>query len=206
MSRSLIRELGDPALRATTRVLEKSEFGGAELKSLVADMVGAMKDAHGAGIAAPQIGKTERVFIAYGSGNNPRYPYKPAFPLTVFVNPELQILTDEKFELWEGCLSVPGFRGQVERFARVKISAFTIEGNPFSIVAEGHLAGTLQHEYDHLEGRLFTDHARTGALCPIESIITAKAFEENYRERFFEHAFRIRDIYFKEPVFTGLAA
>eukprot|EP01064_Diplonema_japonicum_P031239 TRINITY_DN5522_c0_g3_i1.p1 TRINITY_DN5522_c0_g3~~TRINITY_DN5522_c0_g3_i1.p1 ORF type:complete len:234 (+),score=50.84 TRINITY_DN5522_c0_g3_i1:82-702(+) len=203
MTRALIRELGDPALRMMTHKVNMEDFGGQKVKSLVDEMIGAMKDANGAGIAAPQIGRPERVFVAYGSGNNPRYPYKPAFPLTVFVNPEMEILTDERIELWEGCLSVPGFRGQVDRFARVRVTALNTEGKPFTVEAEGHLAGTLQHEYDHLEGRLFPDHARTGGLSSTENLITAKAFEEHHKERFMKHAFKIRDIYSKPPVFTG---
>ena len=201
----VLRELGDPCLRTVCKSVDESHFKNDNnyLKQLVDDMITAMKKANGAGIAANQIGENERVFIAYGTGDNPRYPYKPKFPLTVFVNPEIEVMGDDKIELWEGCLSVPGFRGQVERFARVRVNAFDINGNPFQVEAEGHIAGTLQHELSHLNGQLFPDIARKGSLGN-ESLITSSAFEQYYKDSFFAHAFKIRDQYPAEPKFKSL--
>jgi peptide deformylase len=110
----------------------------------VADLIATMRQANGAGIAAPQIGEPWRVFVVHGTGDNPRYPYKPAIPLTVFVNPVLEVLDATPMHLIEGCLSVPGFRGRVQRACRVRCRAQRPDGSWFTIKAEGHAAGTLQ--------------------------------------------------------------
>ena len=95
--------------------------------------------------------------MMYGSGDNPRYPYKPKIPFTIFCNPKLNLLDDEgEIELLEGCLSVPGLRGRVKRKAHVTMEAVTPEGKPFAVEAWGHAAGTLQHEHDHVDGCVFS--------------------------------------------------
>jgi len=176
-----IQTLGAPILRQIATPVPSSMFGTPRLQGLVQDMVETMKDMNGAGIAAPQIGEPWRVFVVHGTGNNPRYPYKPAVPLTVFVNPEIEIIQNDPMHMIEGCLSIPGMRGRVNRSCKVRCRAQTIDGTPFVLRAEGHVAGTLQHEQDHLDGQLFTDITEEG-------LMTGDAFEKYYKELFFQYA------------------
>jgi len=152
-----VLELGDPRLRRVAEEVPPEAFGGDALRQLVNDLIDTMRDRNGAGIAAPQIGVNQRVFVVE-VGENPRYPYKPRIPLTVLINPSLTVLGDERISVIEGCLSVPNLRGRVNRAARVELRAFDVDGRPFHIGAEGLSAGTMQHELDHLDGLLFVDH------------------------------------------------
>jgi len=145
------------------------DFGTTELRALVADMFDTMHAASGAGLAAPQIGVPLRVVIfgyADPAMRNPRYPDADPVPQTILVNPELEPLTDEKEEGWEGCLSVPGLRGVVERHVRLRYRGFDLEGRKIERVAEGFHARVVQHECDHLDGILYPmrvrDFARFG--------------------------------------------
>ena len=125
----------------------------------------------------------------HGTGANPRYPYKPAVPLTVFVNPELEILDDTPMDMIEGCLSIPGVRGRVQRACRVRCTARRPDGSKFVLRAEGHVAGTLQHEQDHLDARLFPDITQSNGL------MTWDAFDEHHKEAFFQYAADINEAY-----------
>ncbi len=107
--------LGAPCLRERAKPIPEAMFGTPALDAIVADLVDTMRDANGAGIAGPQIGEGWRIFVVEGSGANPRYPYKPKLPLTVFVNPELEVVDEAPMEIFEGCLSIPGVRGRVAR-------------------------------------------------------------------------------------------
>ena len=144
--------MGDP------RLLEKAcpveAFGTQELRELVADMQETMRAANGAGLAAPQIGVGLRVVI-FGFESNPRYPQAEPVPFTILVNPVLAPLTDELEEGWEGCLSVPGLRGVVPRFAHLSYRGFDIEGAQIEREATGFHARVVQHECDHLDGILY---------------------------------------------------
>ena len=154
-----------------------------------------MRAANGAGIAAPQIGVSQRIFVVHGTGNNPRYPYKPRIPLTVFINPVIEVLKpDETLDLIEGCLSVPGWRGQVTRYAHVRVRARRPDGRHFEVLASGHAAGTLQHEADHLDGKLFPDISKPGPFGP-ERLMSWAAYDAHYAERFLPHALEIRDFF-----------
>jgi peptide deformylase len=159
-----IRLFGDPVLR--TRATEVTTFD-AELRKLVADLADTMHDEGGAGLAAPQIGVSERVVI-FGVAANPRYPDAEAVPFTVLVNPKLVMLTREVEEDWEGCLSVPGLRGIVPRYTKLRYAGFDAEGNPIERVAEGFHARVVQHECDHLDGILYpqrmTDLGKLGFI------------------------------------------
>jgi formimidoylglutamate deiminase len=184
-----IQTLGAPCLRQIASPVPSSMFGTPRLYGLVKDMIETMTEMNGAGIAAPQIGEPWRVFVVHGTGNNPRYPYKPAVPLTVFINPVIEVLQDDPMHMIEGCLSVPGMRGSVIRHCKVRCSAQTVDGTPFVLRAEGHVAGTLQHEQDHLDGQLFTDITKNG-------LMTGDAFEKYYKKDFFKYA---ADINVKYP-------
>ena len=135
--------LGAPVLHRVAKAVPESAFGTDFLNGLVQNLIDTMRANNGAGIAAPQIGEEWRVFVVHGTGNNPRYPYKPAIPLTVFVNPVIEVIDPTPMHIVEGCLSVPGMRGEVSRAAAVRCTAFRPDGTKFVVRAEGHAAGTL---------------------------------------------------------------
>jgi len=147
-----VLKMGDP------RLLEKSQpaeaFGTPQLRELIADMRDTMAQLNGAGLAAPQIGVPLRVVI-FGVARNPRYPYAEEVPDTVLINPVITPLGDEMEEAWEGCLSVPGMRGVVPRFKRLRYRGFDESGLPLDRSVEGFHARVVQHEYDHLDGILY---------------------------------------------------
>jgi peptide deformylase len=165
--------MGHPVLRERAKPVE--DFGP-ELQSLLQDMKETMAAKNGAGLAAPQIGVGRRVVI-FGVEKNPRYPDAEEVPFTVLVNPKITMLTREVEEGWEGCLSVPGMRGVVPRYTRLRYSGFDENGQPFEREADGFHARVVQHEVDHLDGILYpmrmTDMSRFGfneELFPGEDI------------------------------------
>jgi peptide deformylase len=169
-----VLRMGHPVLREKAKPVEA--FGTPELRQLLEDMKETMAAKNGAGLAAPQIGVSQRLVI-FGVDHNPRYPDAEEVPFTVLVNPKLVMLTREVEEDWEGCLSVPGMRGVVPRYTKLRYSGFDIEGNPIERVAEGFHARVVQHECDHLDGILYpqrmTDMSRFGfneELFPGEEI------------------------------------
>lgn len=154
--------MGHPVLRERARPVESF---GPELGALLQDMKDTMAARNGAGLAAPQIGVSQRVVI-FGVQKNPRYPDAEEVPFTVLVNPKITMLTREVEEGWEGCLSVPGMRGVVPRYTRLRYSGLDENGTPFEREAEGFHARVVQHEVDHLDGILYpmrmTDMSRFG--------------------------------------------
>ena len=147
-----ILKMGDPRLLERAKPVDR--YGTPELKALVADMRETMIAAHGAGLAAPQIGIGLRVVI-FGFEHNERYPDAEPVPYTELVNPLLTPLTTEMEEDWEGCLSVPGLRGQVPRFTRLRYTGFDPDGRPIQREVSGFHARVIQHECDHLDGILY---------------------------------------------------
>jgi peptide deformylase len=131
-----------------------TQFNTHELNKLIQDLKDTMAKEQGVGIAAPQIGCYQRVVI-FGFEHNDRYPDQPAIPLTILINPTIEILSPEMEDGWEGCLSVPGLRGLVPRYKTIKYSAFDSMGKPFSNIVEGFHARVVQHECDHLDGILY---------------------------------------------------
>ena len=152
-----VLKMGDP------RLLEKAAavtaFDTAELHALIADMRETMAHLNGAGLAAPQIGVGLRVVI-FGVHANPRYPDAEEVPDTVLVNPVLEPIGDEIVEDWEGCLSVPGMRGLVPRFRRLRYRGVDEKGNPIDRTVQGFHARVVQHEVDHLDGILYPTRIR----------------------------------------------
>lgn len=155
MSVKPIPQIGDPVLRTPTQQVPEAEVPSLEIQQLVDDLIDTMADAEGSGIAANQIGVSLAVCVI-GVTRNRRYPYKPAIPLTVLVNPVLELLDDERWLNNEGCLSVP-LRGDLYRFMNIRVSALDRTGAPFTQVYRGLTAGTVQHEIDHLNGMLIVD-------------------------------------------------
>jgi peptide deformylase len=146
-----VLKMGEPLLRAVAEPVQRFD---AALAELIADMDDTMRALHGAGIAAPQIGVGARVVI-FELKENPRYPHIAPVPYTVLVNPVLEALDAEQDEGWEGCLSVPGMRGLVPRFRRLRYQGFDGQGAPLDRTVEGFHARVVQHEVDHLDGILF---------------------------------------------------
>jgi peptide deformylase len=165
-----ILKMGDPRLLRIAQPVR--EFDTPELHALVADLFDTMEAAHGAGLAAPQIGVDLQVVI-FGFDRNERYPDAPEVPRTVLVNPTIVPLGDAMEEGWEGCLSVPGLRGAVPRHARIRYTGADPLGATIEREAEGFHARVVQHECDHLIGMLypmrirdFTRFGYTSVLFP----------------------------------------
>ena len=140
--------------RLLQRATEITAFDTPALHELVADMQDTMRHANGAGLAAPQIGESLRLVI-FGFERNERYPEAPAVPPTVLVNPVLTAIGAEQEDGWEGCLSVPGMRGVVPRFARLRYQGFDARGQAIDRTVDGFHARVVQHEVDHLDGILY---------------------------------------------------
>ena len=150
-----ILRMGDARLLRVAQPVPDEMFGSAAIDELVTDLLDSMKAANGAGIAAPQIGVDLRLVIFGGTGKNPRYPDAPEIAFTVLCNPVLEAVDDERVAAWEGCLSVPGLRGEVPRFERLRYSGRDAVGAPFVRVVDGFHARVVQHECDHLDGVLY---------------------------------------------------
>lgn len=150
--------MGDPRLLRVAQPVR--EFGTPQLRALVVDMQDTMAAANGAGLAAPQIGVDLQLVIFGTDAPNPRYPDAPVVPRTVLLNPVITPLSDEEEEGWEGCLSVPGLRGVVPRWRRIRYSGFDEQGRPIEREAEGFHARVVQHECDHLVGKLYPMRVR----------------------------------------------
>lgn len=153
-----ILKMGDARLLRVARPV--TAFDTPELHRLVADMEATMAAASGAGLAAPQIGVDLQVVI-FGTGAlNPRYPEAPLVPRTVLINPVITPLGGDEEDGWEGCLSVPGLRGVVPRWRRIRYQGFDAQGRPIDREAEGFHARVVQHECDHLQGILYPMRVR----------------------------------------------
>lgn len=153
-----ILKMGDARLLRVAQAV--TAFDTDELHLLVSDLLDTMIAASGAGLAAPQIGVDLQVVIFGSDEFNPRYPEAPKVPRTVLVNPVITPLGDEEEEGWEGCLSVPGLRAVVPRFARIRYTGFDQFGDPIDRTVEGFHARVVQHECDHLIGTLYPMRVR----------------------------------------------
>ena len=147
-----ILKMGDARLLRVAQAVR--EFATPELRELIADMFETMEAANGAGLAAPQIGGDRQVVI-FGFERNERYPDAEAVPRTVLINPAITALSDDEEDGWEGCLSVPGLRGRVPRWSRIRYSGVDPQGLAIEREASGFHARVVQHECDHLIGRLY---------------------------------------------------
>ena len=152
-----VLRMGDPRLLQVAEPV--TEFNTTELDGLIQDMFDTMAAFDGAGLAAPQIGVSKRLVI-FGVEANPRYPEVEPVPTTILINPQLVALAKDMDEAWEGCLSVPGMRGLVPRFTRLRYSGYDQHGKQFMREVEGFHARVVQHEYDHLDGILYPRRIR----------------------------------------------
>jgi peptide deformylase len=165
-----IAQLGEPLLRQRSLEVPLAELSEPRLQTLIDDMIETMRDADGAGLAAPQVYEPIRLAVIEVN-QNPRYPTLPPIPLTVLVNPVVtsevapgELAPSDAVEMFEGCLSVPGVRGRVVRPRRVRVTAHDRQGHPLDFTWEGVRAAIVQHELDHLDGVLFVDRADPRSL------------------------------------------
>jgi peptide deformylase len=160
-----ILKMGDPRLLRIAPPVPTAMLGSAELDALIADMFETMHDAGGVGLAAPQIG-VDLQLVIFGFDRNERYPDAPAVPRTILLNPLITPLSQDMEEGWEGCLSVPGLRGAVSRYSLIRYQGIDPQGVRIDRRAEGFHARVVQHECDHLIGRLYpsriTDFSQFG--------------------------------------------
>lgn len=161
-----IAQLGEPVLRRKADPIDPREIGSERMQTLIRDMIETMHDADGAGLAAPQVYEALQLCVIEVD-KNPRYPQFEPIPLTVLVNPVVTPLVgmagslapEDSFQMYEGCLSVPGMRGQVTRPRKVRVQALGATGQALDFVWEGFRAVVVQHETDHLNGALYVDRA-----------------------------------------------
>jgi peptide deformylase len=153
-----ILKMGDPRLLRVAQPV--AAFDTDEIHRLVSDMFETMHAVHGAGLAAPQIGVDLQLVIFGTDEPNPRYPDAPPVPRTVLLNPVITPIGSEEEEDWEGCLSVPGLRGVVPRWAKIRYTGLDPYGDPIDRTVEGFHARVVQHECDHLAGKLYPMRVR----------------------------------------------
>jgi len=156
MSILKVSKLGNPVLRKVAALVLSDEIKRPEFQKFIDDMIETMHEYDGVGLAAPQVHEPKQVAVIEVHDNR-RYPQAPQIPLLVLINPVFLDQSKEKNLGWEGCLSVEGFRGQVPRAAKVKIKALDRKGKEFILEANEFLAVVIQHELDHLMGKVFLD-------------------------------------------------
>ncbi|QEE25587.1 peptide deformylase [Rhodanobacter glycinis] len=160
-----ILKMGDPRLLRVAPPVPDAMIGSADLDALIADMFDTMHAADGVGLAAPQIG-VDLQLVIFGFEHSERYPDAPEVPQTILLNPAITPLSQDMEEGWEGCLSVPGLRGAVSRYTLIRYQGLDPKGAKIDRTAEGFHARVVQHECDHLIGRLYpsriTDFAKFG--------------------------------------------
>ncbi len=151
-----VARLGHPVLRKKAKPVKKDEIRTHAFQKFIEDMIDTMHEHNGVGLAAPQVHVSKQI-VVIEAGKNPRYPKAPKIPLLVLINPKLKIITREKESDWEGCLSIPDMRAKVPRYKKVIVHALNEKGDKISIKAHGFFARALQHEIDHLNGRVYVD-------------------------------------------------
>lgn len=159
MSILKVSRLGHPVLRQVTQPLSLELLRSAPMQKLIDDMIETMKEYSGVGLAADQVHESLQIAVLEVA-DNPRYPQKPQVPLTVLVNPSVTPLGEEMEEDWEGCLSIPDLRGLVPRYKNIRVQAWDREGRELDFVASDFHARVIQHEWDHLNGKVYPDRMR----------------------------------------------
>ena len=152
--------MGHPTLRKKAKPLQMKDLTKVRFENLLSDMVDTLRDYGGVGLAAPQIDESLRVVIIEIRDKNLRYGLQELFPLTVFVNPEIELINSQTEGFWEGCLSIPGIRGYVERPQNISVSFIDELGQFGTLELHGFPATVLQHELDHLDGILYVDRMK----------------------------------------------
>lgn len=154
-----VAELGHPVLRRKAAAVDPDEINHPVFQHFIDNMIDTMREYEGVGLAAPQVCVGKRIFCVE-SDHSERYPGSPNVAVYVAINPIVKILDDSPVTLWEGCLSVPEWRAPVERAKKVELQALDRHGKPFKITAQGFHARIVQHEFDHLEGKVYLDRLK----------------------------------------------
>jgi len=149
-----ILRMGDPRLLEIANPISLDLIASQEVQLLIDDLLDTMYTVNGAGLAAPQIGVNKQL-VVFGFDKNPRYPLAEGVPETILINPVITPLSDVQEEDWEGCLSVPGIRGKVPRYIKIRYQGYGRDGQPIDRTVEGFHARVVQHECDHLIGKLY---------------------------------------------------
>lgn len=156
MSILKVAQLGNPVLRVKAEPVPHDLIHSEEVQLLIDDMIDTMREYNGAGLAAPQVHESVQIIVLEAE-NNPRYKDDPDVPLTIVINPKIVSFSEAMEEGWEGCLSLNDLWGKVNRALKIAVTGFDREGDPLKIEAEGFFARALQHEIDHLHGKVFID-------------------------------------------------
>jgi peptide deformylase len=163
MSILKVAKLGNPVLRKIAEPVPVEEIKGQAIQRLIHDMVETMREYSGVGLAAPQVHQSLQVVVIEELNDPGRGREKEAMPLQTLINPELSVVSDESQEDWEGCLSIPELRGKVPRYVEVRVQALDALGKPLDFRARHFHARVIQHEHDHLIGKVFVDRMRSFA-------------------------------------------
>ena len=151
-----VSRLGHPVLRRVTDLVAVEEIATARFQQFIDAMIATMYEYDGVGLAAPQVHVSQQVAVLEVN-KPPRYPDAPSVPLTVLINPRVTILSHEIVDGWEGCLSIPDLRGVAPRYRELRVEALDRHGQPLDFVARDFHARVIQHEYDHLQGKVYLD-------------------------------------------------
>ncbi len=165
--RKIIR-MGHPTLRSPAKTVPENSIGSSNIACLIQDMIETLHDYGGIGLAAPQINEPTRIAIIDIPEGASRYGKLQEIPLCVFINPKLTVLGKKVAGYWEGCLSVPGLRGFVERPQHIRVDYLDLKGKPQRKEMTGFTATVIQHEFDHLDGHLYLDHITDPKLLMFE--------------------------------------
>ena len=159
MSILKVTRLGHPVLRKVTEKVSAVDLKSAATQQFIDDMIVTMKEYDGVGLAADQVFASKQIAVLEVA-ENPRYPDKPKVPMTVLVNPQITPLSDETEEDWEGCLSIPDLRGRVPRYKSIHVQALDRNGKKLNFEAHDFHARVIQHEFDHLNGKVYLDRMK----------------------------------------------
>ncbi len=170
-------QAGHPKIRQGAEPVSTEELHSREIQRFIDDMVETMRNANGVGIAAPQVHVSKQIIAIEVSPENPRYPNQPAVPLMVLLNPVVTEHAETTEEGWEGCLSVPDLRGFVPRWTRVKVNGLDRQGQTVQLEAEEFFARVIQHEVDHLHGRVFLDR-----LPDLKTLTHLREYEQFWKK------------------------
>jgi peptide deformylase len=152
-----VAQMGHPILRKVAKTISEKDIKSPEIQTLIDNMIETMHEYDGVGLAAPQVHQAIQIAVMEIVGENPRYPDEDEVPITVFINPKITPLTKKTMGVWEGCLSVKGMRGLVHRPDHIRLEALDRKGKRLDLEFKGFPAIAVQHETDHLFGKLFID-------------------------------------------------
>jgi len=151
-----VSRLGHPVLRRVAEPVLQETIANPAFQQFIDDMIETMHEYDGVGLAAPQVHVSQQVAVLEVE-KHPRYPDAPSVPLTVFINPRVTVIANETVDGWEGCLSIPDLRGVVPRYRELRVEALDRHGRPLDCIAKEFHARVIQHEYDHLQGKVYVD-------------------------------------------------